>query len=228
MAKSIWEGWRFVGRTRVVRGITIGMTGAFAAGGVVVGLGYGYVVTTLDGGAAGWGMVFAAVFVGLAAGMSVGLKVLSGFSRRRLFGLSIAAASVPLALVALIPNLVVVAILVVLLGASAGVAYVTGYTIIGSEVDDDTRGRTFAFLQSADPGRHVRGDRDGVGAGGRLLGGGHGDHRRRAQPELSARLTTSRPATTSSCCSAPRPRWRSGSRPTGRWTTAAACRCSPT
>jgi dTMP kinase len=149
VAKSIWEGWKFAGQTRVVRGITIGMTGAFAAGGVVVGLGYGYVVTTLGGGSAGWGIVFAAVFVGLAAGMSVGLRVLTGFSRRRLFGLSIAAASVPLALVALIPNLVVVAILVVLLGASAGVAYVTGYTIIGSEVDDDTRGRTFAFLQSA-------------------------------------------------------------------------------
>jgi len=148
VAKSIWDGWRFVGQTQVVRGITIGMVGAFAAGGVVVGLGYGYVYTTLKGGAAGWGMVFAAVFVGLAAGMSVGLKVLSGFSRRRLFGLAIAAAAVPLALVALIPNLVVVAILVVLLGALAGIAYVTGYTIIGSEVDDATRGRTFAFLQS--------------------------------------------------------------------------------
>jgi dTMP kinase len=149
VAKSIWEGWRFVGRTQVVRGITIGMTGAFAAGGVVVGLGYGYVRTTLGGGPAGWGIVFAAVFIGLAAGMSVGLRILTGFSRRRLFGLSIAAAAVPLALVGLIPNLAVVAILVVFLGAAAGVAYVTGYTIIGREVDDDTRGRTFAFLQSA-------------------------------------------------------------------------------
>ena len=37
----------------------------------------------------------------------------------------------------------------ILLGACAGVAYVTGYTIVGLEVDDDTRGRTFAFLQSA-------------------------------------------------------------------------------
>ena len=36
----------------------------------------------------------------------------------------------------------------VLLGAFAGIAYVTGYTIVGSEVDDETRGRTFAFLQS--------------------------------------------------------------------------------
>ncbi len=42
-----------------------------------------------------------------------------------------------------------VTILVVLLGSCAGTAYVTGYTIVGLEVDDDTRGRTFAFLQSA-------------------------------------------------------------------------------
>jgi dTMP kinase len=74
--------------------------------------------------------------------------MLAGFSRRRLFGLSIISAAVPLILIALIPSLPVVVFLVVLLGALAGIAYVTGYTIVGLEVDDDTRGRTFAFLQS--------------------------------------------------------------------------------
>ncbi len=149
VAKTIVEGWRYIGQTRVVRGIVIGMVGAFAAAGVVVGLGQVYVTDTLHGGHAGWGVVFAAIFVGLAVGMFLGLRILRGFSRRRLFGLSITFAAIPLALIALIPNLAVVTILVVLLGASAGVAYVTGYTIVGSEVDDQTRGRTFAFLQSA-------------------------------------------------------------------------------
>jgi dTMP kinase len=149
VAKAILEGWRFIGQTQVVRGIIIGMVGAFAAAGVVIGLGQVYVTHTLGGGKAGWGIVFSAVFVGLAAGMFLGLRILRGFSRRRLFGLSIAFAGIPLALIALIPNLAVVTILVVLLGASAGMAYVTGYTIIGGEVDDATRGRTFAFLQSA-------------------------------------------------------------------------------
>jgi len=149
VAKTIIEGWRFIGQTRVVRGIVIGMVGAFAAAGVVIGLGQVYVTDTLGGGKAGWGVVFAAIFVGLAAGMFLGLRILRGFSRRRLFGLSIAFAAIPLALIALIPNLVVVTILVVVLGACAGVAYVTGYTIVGAEVGDDTRGRTFAFLYSA-------------------------------------------------------------------------------
>jgi dTMP kinase len=148
VAKTIWEGWKFIGRTKVVRGIVIGMVGAFSAGGVVVGLGPSYIQNTLGGGSAGWGITFAAVFGGLAAGMFLGLRILRGFSRRRLFGLSIVGAGVPLVLIGLIPSLVVTVLLVILLGAFAGIAYVTGYTIVGSEVDDATRGRTFAFLQS--------------------------------------------------------------------------------
>jgi len=42
----------------------------------------------------------------------------------------------------------VVVLLVVLLGALSGIAYATGFTIVGLEVDDDTRGRVFAFFQS--------------------------------------------------------------------------------
>ena len=148
VAKTIWEGWKYIGRTKVVRGIVIGMVGAFSAGGVVVGLGPSYIQNTLGGGSAGWGITFAAVFGGLAAGMFLGLRILRGFSRRRLFGLSIVGAGVVLVLIGLIPSLVVVVLLVILLGAFAGIAYVTGYTIVGSEVDDATRGRTFAFLQS--------------------------------------------------------------------------------
>jgi dTMP kinase len=148
VAKTIWEGWKFLGQTPVVRGLVIGMVGAFAAAGVVIGLGPSYIKNTLDGGSAGWGAVFTAIFVGLAAGMFLGLRILRGFSRRRLFGLSIVGAGVPLVLIGLIPNLVIVVFLVILLGALAGIAYVTGYTIVGIEVDDQTRGRTFAFLQS--------------------------------------------------------------------------------
>jgi len=148
VAKLIWEGWKFIGQTAVVRGIVIGMVGAFAAGGVVVGLGPSYIKYTLHGGSAGWGAVFSAIFIGLAAGMFLGLRILGGFSRRRLFGLSIVGAGVPLILIGLIPNLIIVVVLVIFLGAFAGIAYVTGYTIVGTEVDDQTRGRTFAFLQS--------------------------------------------------------------------------------
>ena len=108
MLKSIWEGWRFLRQTKVVRGIVIGMTGAFAAGGVVVGLGPSYIRSTLQGGSAGWGAVWAAIFIGLALGMFPGPRILYGFSLRRMFGLSIAFAAVPLALIAFIPSLIAV------------------------------------------------------------------------------------------------------------------------
>ena len=147
--KSIWEGWRFIRRTPAVRGLVLGMLGAFAAAGVVVGLGYTYIHDTLHGGSAGWGLVFAAIFVGMALGMGLGTKVLGDFSRRRLFGVTLTAAAVPLALIGLIPVLAVVVLLVVLLGALSGIAYATGFTIVGLEVDDDTRGRVFAFFQSS-------------------------------------------------------------------------------
>jgi dTMP kinase len=147
VAKSIWEGWLFLRQTPVLRALALGMTGAFAAAGVVVGLGFVYITDTLHGGSAGWGLVFSAMFVGLALGMLIGAR-LRDFSLRRLFGLSITVAAVPLALIALIPNLALVTLFVVMLGALAGIAYATGNTIVGLEVDDATRGRTFAFFQS--------------------------------------------------------------------------------
>jgi dTMP kinase len=149
VARTIWEGWRFLGNTPVVRGLVIGMVGAFCAAGVIIGIGKTYITDTLHGGNAGWGLVFVAIFVGLAFGMFLGSRILKEFSRRRLFGLSIAAAGVPLALMALIPNLVVLTGLVVVIGGLAGIAYAIGYTIVGLEVDDSVRGRTFAFMQSA-------------------------------------------------------------------------------
>jgi dTMP kinase len=147
--KAIWEGWRFIQQTPVVRGLVIGMLGAFSAAGVIVGLGYSYISETLGGGSAGWGLVFAAIFVGLAVGMGFGSRIFGEqFSRRRLFGVTLTAAAVPLALIGLVPNLIMVVLFVVILGAISGITYPTGFTIVGLEVDDATRGRVFAFFQS--------------------------------------------------------------------------------
>jgi dTMP kinase len=147
-AKAIWEGLWFIRHTPAISGLVVGMLGAFSAAGVVVGLGYSYISETLHGGSAGWGLVFAAIFIGMALGMGFGTRIFGGFSRRRLFGVTLTAAAVPLALIGLIPNLIIVTLLVVVLGAVSGIAYPLGFTIVGLEVDDDTRGRVFAFFQS--------------------------------------------------------------------------------
>jgi dTMP kinase len=44
---------------------------------------------------------------------------------------------------------VVATVLAVLLGLAAGVGWISGYTLLGLEVEESVRGRTFAFVQSA-------------------------------------------------------------------------------
>ena len=141
------EGWKFIGSTPLVRGLVLGMLGAFAAGGFVIGLAQSF-VGALGAGPPGYGVLFGAVFVGMAAGMWVAPRLLADFSRRRLFGLAIGAAGVWLILLSLVPNIVLAMFFTVGLGACAGAAWVTGYTLLGLEVGDDVRGRTFAFVQS--------------------------------------------------------------------------------
>ncbi|WP_090937330.1 dTMP kinase [Nonomuraea jiangxiensis] len=145
--KQVVEGWRFVGGNRLVRGLIIGMLGAFAAGGAVVGVAKIY-VEALGGGDAAYGVVFGAVFVGMALGMFFGPRLLRELSRRRLFGLAITVAGLVLVAIALVHNLVIVVMLTVVLGACAGISWIIGYTLIGLEVEDGLRGRTFSFLQS--------------------------------------------------------------------------------
>jgi dTMP kinase len=149
---SLWhqvlEGWSFIARTPVVRGLVGGMVGAFAAGGFVIGLGVVY-VAGLGAGAPGYAVLFGAVFVGMALGVWQGPRTLRDVSRRRLFGASIGAAGLALVVVGLSPDIVLSALAVLLLGFFAGMAWVTGTTLLGAEVDDSVRGRTFAFVQTA-------------------------------------------------------------------------------
>ncbi|HSK25752.1 MAG TPA: dTMP kinase [Jiangellales bacterium] len=145
---ALVDGWRFVATTPVVRGLVLGIVGAFAAGGTVVGLGRTY-AGDLGAGEAGYGLLFGAVFLGLAAGMLLGPRVLRDLSRHRLFGLALTSAGVLLIAVALVQDFVIVISLVVALGMCAGTAWVTALTLLGLEVEDSLRGRTFAFVQAA-------------------------------------------------------------------------------
>jgi dTMP kinase len=147
VAKSLWQGWKAVSGSKIIRGLIVGMVGAFVAAGAVIGLARTF-VGDLGGGEAAYGVLFGAVFTGLALGIAAGPKVFAQFSRRRLFGASLTTAGFFLVLLALIPNLVIAVIIVIFLGAFAGICWVTGFTMLGMEVQDEVRGRTFAFVQS--------------------------------------------------------------------------------
>ncbi len=145
--KSLLEGWKSVSGSKIIRGLVVGMVGAFVAAGAVIGLARTF-VGDLGGGEAAYGVLFGAVFTGLAAGIAFGPKVFAQFSRRRLFGASLTIAGLFLVGLAAIPNLVLAVFTVIALGACSGICWVTGFTMLGMEVADDVRGRTFAFVQS--------------------------------------------------------------------------------
>jgi dTMP kinase len=144
---ALREGGEFVSSSRIVRGLIVGLLGAFIAAGAVIGLARTFVVD-LAGGDAAYGVLFGAVFSGLATGIALGPKVFAQFSRRRLFGAALTVAGFLLIILSLLQNLVLAIFVVVLLGMFSGVAWVTGFTMLGMEVTDELRGRVFAFIQS--------------------------------------------------------------------------------
>ncbi|GAA5121653.1 bifunctional MFS transporter/dTMP kinase [Pseudonocardia adelaidensis] len=141
------DGASFVVRTPLVRGLVIGIVGAFAAGGTVVGSATLY-AASLGGGNAAYGVLFASVFVGLAFGMGAAPRMARRIPHNRLFGAAIVAAGLALVLVSIAPHLFVAIGAVMLVGGFAGIAFLTGLTIIGSQVADEVRGRIVAFVQS--------------------------------------------------------------------------------
>jgi Thymidylate kinase len=142
------EGVSFVRGNPLIRGLYVGVVGAFAAGGLTVGVAQLW-VATLSAGAAGWAIMFGTVFSGLAVGMLIGPKMLPSHSRSRVFGLAIGCAGITLLAMSVIRDFVLADLLAALVGVFSGMAWIIGYTLIGHEVEDRLRGRTFAFVLSS-------------------------------------------------------------------------------
>src|SRR5438270_5860334 len=86
--QAIKEGWQFIGSERWLRGLVIGILGAVAAGAAAIGLSPRFVID-LGGGDAGYGVLFATIFIGLAIGMLSGTRFAGRLSRLRLLGVAI-------------------------------------------------------------------------------------------------------------------------------------------
>jgi dTMP kinase len=142
---SIKEGAHYLGTERWLKGLVIGISGATGAGAAVIGLSQAF-AHDLGGGNAAYGTLFGTVFVGLAAGMFLGPRLIGSFPRRRVVGLAISACGVTLAVNAVIPNLALAIVMTGLLGFWAGMVWVVALTLVGADVADNIRGRTFAFI----------------------------------------------------------------------------------
>ena len=80
--------------------------------------------------------------------MWLGPRLLRGCRAGGLFGLALTGSGLLLFPLALVQQLEIVTVIALLLGFFAGAAWVTGNTLLGLEVPDEIRGRTFAFVGS--------------------------------------------------------------------------------
>ncbi|MCC3762534.1 dTMP kinase [Glycomyces sp. TRM65418] len=149
---SVWhdfvEGWSYMRSAERVRGLIVGMLGAFSGAGVLIGVGTVY-ASTLGAGDAAFYTLAVFLFLGLGAGIAFGPKLIGELSRLRWFGMSIVLAGAGLALDAVAPHMVFAAFGSVVIGLGAGMAFLAGITLLQRETEDEIRGRMFAFIAVA-------------------------------------------------------------------------------
>lgn len=146
MLRQFKEGWQFISQTPLVRGLVLGIFGAFAGGGIVIGTAR-FFANSLGAGDAAFYLLFGAIFIGLAIGIGLGPMIVKEMSRRRWFGMSIVLASAAVMTLSFAIHLSMAMLGAVLVGAGAGMAFLAGTTLLGGEIADEVRGRVFAVVQ---------------------------------------------------------------------------------
>ncbi|WP_153025499.1 dTMP kinase [Glycomyces albidus] len=146
---SVWhdfvEGWSYLRTSERVRGLILGMLGAFSGAGILIGVGTVY-AATLGAGDAAFYTLAVFLFLGLGCGIAFGPKLVGELSRLRWFGMSIVLAGAGLAVDALAPHMVFSILGSVVIGLGAGMAFLAGITLLQRETEDEIRGRMFAFI----------------------------------------------------------------------------------
>ncbi|HWS31460.1 MAG TPA: dTMP kinase [Actinoplanes sp.] len=146
MTRQFLDGWKYLGSTPLVRGLVVGIFGAFAAGGVVIGAARTFAYS-LGAGEAAFSLLFGFIFMGLALGIGLGPMIVKDLSRRRWFGMSIVLASSSVMFLGLAFHLSMALVGALLVGAGAGMAFLAGTTLLYGEIEDAVRGRVFAVVQ---------------------------------------------------------------------------------
>ncbi|MET8764897.1 magnesium-translocating P-type ATPase [Lentzea sp. NPDC004782] len=142
---QLLDGLAYIRRTPLVRGLIQGILAAFTGAGVVIGTAHFY-TRSLGGGDATFYLLFATLFLGLAAGVAGGPSLVHDLSRRRWFALSIGLGGLGVSGFALAPHLAVALPCAFAIGAAAGMALLVGETLLGTGVGDELRGRVFAVV----------------------------------------------------------------------------------
>ena len=146
--RDIGDGLGYIRAHPLVRGVMLGLAGGLVAGGAVIPLGPVFAREVLDGGSAGFGLLMTALGVGAA----IGVVSLLAFQRRRklpyeaVFVAAVIATGISIIATASVSTLAPALVFTGAIGATAGSAYVIGFTLLQENVSDELRGRTFATL----------------------------------------------------------------------------------
>ena len=144
------EGLRFVRSDRTVRTLVVGAWIAFTGGGAVIGLGPIFAERVVQGtraaNAAAWGALIVAVGIGLVGGMITAGALARRVPRERIFPIGLIVSGASVIIVSAMTSMAPAIVVTVFIGAGAGVAWVTIFTLLQERVEDRLRGRTFATL----------------------------------------------------------------------------------
>jgi dTMP kinase len=143
---DIVEGLNFVRSNPLVRGVMAGLAGGLIGGGMVIPLGPLFARDVLGGGDSTFATVTVALGVGATIGVVTLLLVQRRLPRQAVFTTAVVVTGSAMVGAGAVSSLAPALFLVALLGAGAGCAYVTGFTVLQESVSDDMRGRTFSTL----------------------------------------------------------------------------------
>jgi len=141
------EGIEFVAGRPVIRALIGGVMVAAATAGVVISTGE-FFADLLNAGPSGFGVLVAAVGVGMVGGL-----LLAGPLSRRvrpewLFPPALGGAGLGLAAAAVTPGIVTAVPAAIVMGAGAGVVFIVGYTVMQQRAEDRIRGRVFGAFNA--------------------------------------------------------------------------------
>jgi dTMP kinase len=145
--EQLKEGFRFVGGHPVIRALILGVMVAAAVAGVVITTGE-FFARLLNAGPSGYGILVAAVGMGLLGGLVASTPLSDRFGPERLFAPAVGVAGVALIVTAVMPTLWWAMPSSAVMGAGAGIVFIVGYTVLQTRADDTIRGRTFGAFNS--------------------------------------------------------------------------------
>jgi len=142
---DITDGLSFIRTDRFARAVIVGLGGGVIGAGAMVPLSTVFATEVL-----GSKSEFGVLLFSLGTGAAIGVFGLLAFQKRlprdTVFEWSIIGAGICLALAAAFNEGGLAAVMTAGVGACAGAAYITGFTVLQETVTDELRGRTFATL----------------------------------------------------------------------------------